>query len=503
MKKITAQRILEILPGTLTWSTFILPVILSFIWPKAISIFILLYAVYWLLKTLILSTHLITGYIRFKKDTKIDWAQKCQKDFPDLWQSYYHMSVIATYKEEYPTIQETLNALANSNYPKDKLIVILGAEERDQERALRIIEQAKKEFGNKFYKFYTTIHPTDIPGETRGKGSNITYATRQAKIDIVDKDKIPYEKIIVTTLDSDHRVDKQYFACVTHAYLSAPDPTHKSFQPIPLFFNNIWQTSFPMRLIALGSSFWQLVEATRPYRLRNFASHAQSFAGLVETDFWSITSIVEDGHQYWRSFFKFRGNYSVIPIFTPVYQDAVLGENFKHSVKEQYYQKRRWAYGCSDIPFAILAAYKDKQIAFWDKWLQIGRLIEGHYSWATASIVLATVGWMPIILNQEYRGTVLAYNFPYYLRYVLYTAMIGMIITLTISTLLIPKPSKNRNISRLRIILEWILTPIIMPFTNIFFGSIPAIDSQTRLMLGKYPGEFHVTYKKPLEQTAK
>ncbi|MDO8513903.1 MAG: glycosyltransferase family 2 protein [bacterium] len=499
MKKITAQRLLEIFPGLLTWSTFILPVILSFIWPMVVSVFILFYAIYWLLKTFILSVHLIIGYTRFKKDVKIDWAKKCEADFPDVWQNYFHMAVIATYKEELPTLQETFNALAKSNYPKDRIIVVLGTEERDLEKAARIIKQLQEEFGNTFYKFYATVHPKDIPGETKGKGSNITYAIRQAKNDIVDKNKIPYEKIIVTSLDSDHRVDKQYFACVTHTYLSTPDPVHKSFQPIPLFFNNIWQTSFPMRLIALGSSFWQLVEATRPYRLRNFASHAQSFQGLVETDFWSVTSIVEDGHQYWRSFFKFKGNYSVVPIFTPIYQDAVLGENYKQTIAEQYLQKRRWAYGCSDIPFAIQAAWKDHEIPFFSKWVQILRLIEGHYSWATASLVLATVGWMPIILNYEYRSTVLAYNFPYYLRYVLYAAMLGMIISLTISTLLVPRPHHNRRLSYLRLISEWLLTPIIMPLTNIIFGSLPAIDSQTRIMIGKYLGEFRVTYKKPLE----
>lgn len=499
MKKNFFNRSLEILPGALTWTTFITPVILSFIAPVFITVAIIIYAIYWLFKTLIMSYHLIKGYYHFHNDNKKDWLSLCKKDFPSDWQRIYHMLVIPTYMEELTTLRLTFQALANSDYPQDKLIVVLGTEERDKEQAAANAKALEKEFGQHFHKLIVTIHPASTPGEVKGKGGNITYAARQAKANFIDPQKIPYEDIIVTTLDADHRVDRHYFTCLTHTYLSTPNPTRKSFQPIPLFFNNIWQAAFPMRLIAMGSSFWQMIEATRPHRLRNFASHAQSFAALVETDFWSVTSIVEDGHQYWRSYFCFHGNYSVVPIFIPIYQDAILAGNFWDSAKEQYLQKRRWAWGASDIPFAVQAAIKDKQTPFLSKWMQILRLIEGHHSWATASLVLAVVGWLPILLNVEYRTTVIAYNFPTYYRYILTIAMIGMIITLTISTILIPpRPATKKHISYLTFIKEWILTPFIMPITNILFGSIPAIESQTRLMLGKYLGEFRVTVKKPV-----
>ncbi len=497
MKKFSTQRLLEIFPGLMTWMTFLLPIPLSIFAPVAISIALLVFSIYWLLKAFVLSYHLIKGYKRFRHDIKINWLEKCKKAFPDKYNSIYHMTVVATYKEELETLRQTMEALQRSDYPLKKIIVVLATESRDIENGLSNAQILEKEYGHIFHKFYYTVH-TLQPGETPGKGSNISYSAKEALRDIIKKDQIPTKNVIVTSLDADHQVDKKYFACVSYNFLSTDDPDHKSFQPIPLFFNNIWQTPFPMRLISMGSSFWQIVEATRPHRLRNFAAHSQSLNGLIQTDFWSITSIVEDGHQFWRSYFAFNGNHKVIPIFIPIYQDAVLAGDLKKTIKEQYYQKRRWAYGCSDIPFAITQSIKHKEIPFLDKWMQVYRLIEGHYTWATTSIVLAVVGWLPIILNNEYSSTVLAWNFPYYYKFILYCAMSGMIITISISALLIPTPHKSRRKTAKRMLWDWILTPIFTPITNILFGSIPAIDSQTRLMIGKYFGEFRVTIKKPV-----
>jgi len=33
--------------------------------------------------------------------------------------------------------------------------------------------------------------------------------------------------------------------------------------------------------------------------------------------FWSRRTIVEDGHQFWRSYFYFRGRYRAVPVRTP------------------------------------------------------------------------------------------------------------------------------------------------------------------------------------------
>lgn len=494
MRLLSSRRFFEILPGVFTWTALLLPFFLAFFWPSFLAIVFLVYALYWLVKSLLMSGHLIAGYLAFRQDEKIDWWEKLKKLSPkEDYLSLYHLIFVPTYKEELSILKETFRSIERSHYPQEKIIVVLAGEERDETRAKENFKALKKEFGKSFYDFLFFLHPAATPGEVKGKGANISFAGKKVK-KYLEKEKIPFENIIVTTLDADNRLDPQYLACLTYKYLTTDDPVHKSFQPLPMYFNNIWQVPLPIRMVAMGGSFWQMIEATRPHRLRNFSSHAQSFKTLVDTNFWSTTTIVEDGHQFWRTYFRYNGDHKVIPLFLPIYQDAVLGKTLFETLKEQYLQKRRWAWGVSDIPYVLEHNLKDSRLPFWDKWVKFFRLVEGHFTWATISLHLALVGWLPVLLNVSFRETVLAFNFPFYYSRLLTIASVGMVVTLTLSTLLLPPRPAHQRFKKIRTLVDWILTPLLIPVTNICFGSFPAIDSQTRLMLGKYL-EFRVTPK--------
>jgi cellulose synthase/poly-beta-1,6-N-acetylglucosamine synthase-like glycosyltransferase len=484
------RRFLEILPGTFAWGALVLPIILSQFIPSAVVTFVILFDLYWLYKAIIMTIHLVLGYRRHKQAMADHWLAKA-KVLPNF-KSLYHAIIIATYKEELPILRATFQAVADSDYPLKNIILVLATEERDAERAKTNAQALEKEFGHLFGHFLVTKHPGDIEGEVKGKGGNITWAARQVQPKLDDW-KIPYTDVVVTTLDADNRVDRQYLAELAYNYLTHPDPVHVSFQPIPMFFNNIWEAPLPSRLLAHGTMFWVMIESTRPWRLRNFSSHSQSMKALVDIDFWSTKTIVEDGHQYWRSYFAYNGNYSVVPLHTPIYQDAVVAGTFLESVKELYLQRRRWTWGVSDIPYIIENCLKNTSAPFLDKWIRAFRAMEGHFTWATQSLYIMIAGWIPIMLNDTFNDTVLAYNFPVVASRLLTLAMIGMITNLSVGTLLLPQiPDKRRRFKLLAT--EWILMPMISPITSVVFGAIPALDSQTRLMFGKYL-EFRVTVK--------
>jgi len=487
------KRFFEILPGTLAWLVIFLPVILAFISPRVFAVYMVFYISFWLVKTFFMSYRLILGYRNYKRDRRIDWRKRLDLLTPDYeWEKIYHLIIVPTYKEDIEILRSSLKSVEISDFPLEKVIYVLATEERDKERAVEYSKILKQEFGKKFGNFEAIMHPKDIPGEVVGKGGNITFAAKNM-LPYFDAKKIPYENVIVTTMDSDHILDKKYLADLTYKYITDPDPIHKSFQPLPMFFNNIWDVPMVNRLIAMGSSFWQLIVTTRPSRLRNFSAHAQSLEALVRVDFWSTKTIVEDGHQFWRTYYKFNGRHEVVPMYTPIYQDAVLAENFSTTMKEQYFQKRRWSWGVSDIPYVMEHTFKNTNIPLFDRWANALILWESHISWSTTSLVLASSAWVPVVLDSRFQTDILAYSFPYvYTRFVL-IAWVGMIVTLVISTLL--APPRRGKIPFSRIILDWVMTPIIMPISSILFSSFPALESQTRLMVGRYLEVFRVTVK--------
>ena len=488
------MRFFEILPGALTWTTLIGLFILSLVSPKILSIFMIFFIVLWLMRVVFMSFRLIHGYILHLREMKIDWNDLLQKLPPqNSWRKIYHIVLVPTYKEDLDIIRGSINSVLEADYPKDRIIYVLATEERDKENARKYAEILKKENKDKFLDFLVTEHPDNLPDEIKGKGPNITYAMKSILPEI-EKLKVPFKDIIVTNMDTDNIMDKKYLSCLTYKYLTTPDVMHKSFQPLPMYFNNVWDVPMPMRFIGMGSSAWQIMVSSRTSRLRNFSSHAQSLEALVATDFWAKDTIVEDGHQFWRSYFVFHGNHQVVPIFVPIYQDAILGSTIFMSIKEQYLQKRRWTWGVSDIPYVFYHSIIDKKIHWFDRMANSLILLESHWSWATGSMVLALYSWIPMVVHPDFGSSVLAFNFRHIYSYIAATAYIGMITTLIISTLLILPRRKHRKHNR-RILYDWILTPIVLPISNIFFSSIPAIESQTKLMLGIKPTVFRVTIK--------
>jgi hypothetical protein len=260
-----------------------------------------------------------------------------------------------------------------------------------------------------------------------------------------------------------------------------------------MFTNNIWDVPAPMRVIATGNSFWNIALALRPHMIRNFASHSQSMAALIETDFWSVRTIVEDGHQYWRSYFRFNGNYEVYPILVPIYQDAVLSKTYVKTLKAQFVQVRRWAWGASDVAFVLNQGWRKKnKIPKLDLLFKTGRLIEGHVSWATASLILLLAAFAPLYLAPQASQSIVANQLPIIASRIQTLAMVGLFVSIYLSIrLLPPKPPRYKTRHRIYMLLQWIYLPV----TAIVYSSFAALYSQTRLIFGKYLGRFDVTEK--------
>ena len=530
-KRTFKYRFFEILPAFLSFGAIILMFILSAFSPFLASLYLLTIITTLLVKAIGIAYRMITGHFQIEKAQKVDWnkrlndlenAEKSLSILKNQSNNEYEFKnhlrnindiienpagfpkpsrvknavIIAAYNEPYEVIQPTIQSVLASNYDAKNLLIFLAYEERGGEEIEKTAIRLKKEFLKSFGAFEIVKHPKNLPNEVVGKGGNITFAGRALQ-EYCEGKKIPFENVLVTTLDSDNKPHKEYFACATYSFIVHEDRKKLSYQPVSLFLNNIWDVPAPMRVVATGNSFWNIVSTMRPHLLRNFASHSQPLDALVEMDFWSTRTIVEDGHQFWRSYFHFGGDYYVVPIRVPIYQDAVLSETLPKTLKAQFIQLRRWMYGASDIPYvANLYFSKNRNVPVIDGLMKLIRLIDGHVTAVFQSPMAAFGGWVPLIVYAASSRSVIVHQLPNVISTLQQVATVGIFITILISLkMLPPRPERYKKRRSLWMIAQWIY----MPVTSICYNAAAAAYSQTRLAFGKYLDKFDVTEKGRIE----
>lgn len=481
-------RILEIIPGALIWLTLIGMVVASWLFPSLAAIFIIIFCVYWLVRVGHFTLHLVAAYKQMKINMAVNWLEKLEQSAAADWRRIYHLIILPTYKEEIRVLRGSLRALVEAQYPKDKMIVVLAVEERAGTEARETAHQLNEEFGGKFFKFLVTFHPAGMPGEIAGKGSNESWAGREVKGQIIDPLNIPYENIIVSCFDADTQVYPQYFSCLTHHYLGEPNAVRTSFQPIPFYFNNVLDAPFFSRVVSASNIFWQMMQQQRPEKLTTYSSHSMSFKALVEADFWQKNIISEDAGIFWRAFLFYDGDYQIVPFHYPLSMDSCVAKTSWQTIVNQYKQQRRWAWGSEGIPYLLFGFLKNKKIAFHKKFRYTLLLLESFWAWGTNALLILFLGWLPLLLGgNRFNSTVLSYNLPRTTQILMTIALSGVIVCIFVNTILFRLAAINlSNKKKLLMIAQWIF----LPFSLIIFGSLPAIDAQTRLMLGKYMGFF-------------
>lgn len=527
-KRSRLYRFLEVMPGLISYVAILLLFILSWVNPILATIYLFIVVATISVKAVGVAYRTIQGYEVMKRAEKVNWQRRLKdlenpreaferlrntslesynaeihlqnlrmlatlnEDFPHP-QEIYHIVIMTAYDEGMEIMEPSILAVKNTTFPNERIIFVLAYEERGGEAIEKTVKQLEEKFAGVFYDFILVKHPKNLPGEVVGKGPNLTFAGEYiAKY--VKKKKLLEDNIIVTSLDSDNRMAMKYLDVVAYEFIVHTNRQHLSYQPISLFMNNIWDVPAPARVVAVSNSFFNIITTMRPHALRNFASHSQPFKALLAMNFWSKRTIVEDGHQYWRSLFFFDGDYEVLPIRIPIYQDAVMEETFWKTVKAQFIQVRRWYYGASDVAFVgvrLLSKRSKRKMSFIKLWPKFWRLLDGHVTLAMMAPIVAFGGWVPLIMNISSRAMV-TYNLPKVVSIVQTVASIGLLITVCVSLRMLPKrPTKYKKGRTILMVLQWVL----MPITAILYQSIAAFYSQTRLMLGLYMEKFDVTKK--------
>lgn len=528
-KRTKFYRFFEMVPAIVSYGAFVLLIVFSLVSPLLAAIYLMLIIIALLVRAVGIVYHTLAGHNRLVKAQRVNWAHRlAELESPaEAYQRHsvasnesgfgmvqhienlrllaadesgeypkpsgmYNLVIIAAYNESYDVIEPTVRSLIRTTYDHQKLIVALAYEERGGEDIENTAKRLAKEFKGKFMAFEIVKHPRDLPNEVVGKGGNITFAGQYMK-KWLDEKGIEYKNVLTTTLDSDNRPHHSYFDYATYEYIVNEDRKHLAYQPIALFLNNIWDVPAPMRVLATGNTFWNIISSMRPHILRNFASHSQPMDALVEMNFWSTRTVVEDGHQFWRSYFYFNGKYSVHPLYIPIYQDAVLDNTYPKTFKAQFVQLRRWMYGASDIPYVADRVFtKKRTVPFWPGFVWFIRSLDGYVTAASVSIIVAVGGWVPLLINSEAYRDVVAHQLPDTISLFQRIALVGLIVMVYLSfKMLPPRPERYKRSRDFWMLAQWVL----MPLTAIGFLSFAALNAQARLFMGNYLTKFDVTNK--------
>jgi hypothetical protein len=540
------QRLLEMVPGFVSWAIIVGPIWLSFNYPWLVAYFVLSFDFYWLCRALWFAGAVILAFRRIRSVLKQDWRQRLaslddvpgrrelllrrlsglsrrprgavslvvaqgdgfaiqrtaiERELAELdavarlaepppdWREYTHLALIPTYTEPLEKLRETVRALARAEWPSEHKICAIITRETDAD-GIANVTALREEFGGDFADFIHILDPLE-PGIVVGKSSAMAWGGRYLYRLLVRERGMDPRRILVTDLDADYRVHPQYFSYLTWVHLTDPNRETQLYQPIPYFHNNIWEAPMLLRLFAAVLTQLQMWRSVLPEKLQSFGSYSTTLHLVHDVGYWATDAIPEDSRFYWKSFFTYGDSFRAVPLFIPIYGDAVRARTYWRSMAGQYLQARRWAWGVTDIPFVIQNAIRHNEISLWSRVWRILNLFGEHINWAIAPFVIMFGATVPLIINPAFAQTTLGQNLPLYASTMLSVGLVALGVLIWVEHRIVPpRPPEWGRITRFLSYLQWIG----LPFVGVFFSNLPALDAQTRLLTGRYL-EYRVTEK--------
>lgn len=479
-------RALEILIPLISYALITLPIWLSFIQPLYAAYFLIFFNVYWLYKSGELGINSLRSYARLKIALQTNWLAKAHI-LPNF-ENINHLIIIPTYKEPSGILKTTLENLLKTDFPHEKIAVVIATEARDpagQEAG----EKLQAEFGERFKYFLVTSHP-DTPHEVKGKSSNMAYAGQMSVIFLKNQGE-NLDWWTVTSCDADALLHPSYFSYLTHEFLNDEERYFHFYQAAVMFYANFWRIPLPMRVMNTIGSLWSFAKLRLEGRLINFSTYSLSLKTVDEVGYWGRDVIPEDYHLFFKTFFAKGQKVKTIPLYLPVMTDGAESTSFFKTFINHYEQNKRWAWGISDDPWIIRNFFLHPEIPFWNKLFKVFHVLEDHILWPTNWFLITLGGNIPAIINPDFSRTIIGRNLSNISSGILTVTIVFILMIIYVDAKM--KPPRPANFPKWKVpflYLQWLSLPLV----SLVLATIPGLDAHTRLLLGKRL-EYRVTEK--------
>jgi len=475
-------RALDMVVPVLSWIIITLPLWLSPFHPALVAYFIIAFDLYFLyncLQTVYYST--LSYNLLTVADATNFKALNNKKEKPN---NIKHFVIIPNYKESLQKLEKTIDHIVQNQYNHQDIILVLAFEKRESEAQNKALH-LKSKYMSHFHTILESYHVLE-DHEEAGKASNQTAAAKQIS-DYTRAHHIDPKQTILTICDADSVLPKNYFDYVTYTYIQDVDRIYHFFWAPVLLYNNFWQLPMFIRIQATLSSILRLAFLSQKDNLIQISTYSVSLWLIEEINYWDVDIIPEDWHVFLQAYFKFGDKVKTIPLYTLIGSDAVYAGSMVKTFLTRYEQEKRWAWGVSDIGYALKQSLHTPHIPALSKIKKISFLIKNHLLWPVSFFILTVSASIPPLINPNFKSTVLGFFLP---------QMSGIILTIS-STMIIVyvildiQLRKKMNISTSAssipmMIIQWYFLPII----SFLLSSLPALESHTRIILRK-----NITYK--------
>lgn len=463
-----------------------MPLWLSPFRPAVASYLILAYFLYFLYKA-VKNIYFSTISLRLiKRATDTDWVSQLQDLGGD--NNIHHYIMIVTASASEVKLQTTLDYISAQNYDLSKIHIVLAMEERaagSQERGEALVKKNAGVFGS-IHAFYHVL----TEGEVIGKASNATYSGRRIS-ELVQQSQLDPKNVVVTVCDEDSLLPKQYVAYLTYKFLADEDRIYRFFAAPVLLYNNFWQLPMPVRMQMMLGSVARVGFLAQKDDFIQISTYSTSLWLLEQIDYWDVDIIPEDWHIWQQAFYTLGEKVKTIPLFMLIVRDGVLGPSLWKTLKTRYEQEKRWAWGATDVPYAITRFFYSPHINFWIKLRRVLFIAENHFMWPTAFFVLTISASIPSLVNPVFGRTVLGFLLPKLASFILTSSSCLLILGVYFDYTLRKRVNIETGWKNLPLLfIQWYFLPLV----SFVFSALPALEAHTRMLLGKKL-EYKITNK--------